>query len=478
MGEPLKGMSDADLQAASKSLSRQLTRLHLTGQARANLAQQVKLFQDEIERRGFQEAGPPEYGSKNIIFTKERHDAALDRIRKRMGELDAGNEPIQESKGEHVGKQEQHEPSLMEEKLRRHESSPSEKELMRAFHLSQGELYNLLAERVDPNERDMEPPDEEEDQLEEEDRLMAASYCADDRGRFKNSQLNEQAPLGPQTPQPESHWKNLGWFLAAVAVISLLALISALLLKGSIWLTAKLFPLVLDVATGAALILIFALLPSALFKRGREWCGEGVVWVSYAWGAALWMWATLLLYQLWGLLGFILGVALLGFGSVPLACIALLFSAKFKLLGEMLLGVVIVFVTRFFGLWITSRAERNRSDGGAWELLPYRWGKFFAVLSGITCVGAVFLGILAEEHKSELAAALAILIALLVGIQTWGLLKRRKLGLIAFYVLCAAAIAEIVLSDTGWGKPGEGFGTAVLYVGSLPYFIRRHEEFE
>ena len=77
--------------------------------------------------------------------------------------------------------------------------------------------------------------------------------------------------------------------------------------------------------------------------------------VSYIWGAALWMYATLVLFELWGSLGLLLGFVLLGFGSVPLACIAALLHGEWALLGEMVFGFVIIAATRFLGIWIASK---------------------------------------------------------------------------------------------------------------------------
>ena len=102
---------------------------------------------------------------------------------------------------------------------------------------------------------------------------------------------------------------------AGMVFIALLILIPIAALYGLVWLTAKLYPLAVGIAVLAALALILVLLPAALLKRNRHWCGIGVTYVSYAWGMALWMFATLVLYSFWGIFGLILGFVLLGVGS-------------------------------------------------------------------------------------------------------------------------------------------------------------------
>jgi hypothetical protein len=66
------------------------------------------------------------------------------------------------------------------------------------------------------------------------------------------------------------------------------------------------------------------------------------------------------LYELWGGFGLFLGLVLLGVGSVPIACLALLFSGKFSSLGAMVLTVAMVFALRFFGAWIADKEATRR----------------------------------------------------------------------------------------------------------------------
>jgi hypothetical protein len=150
--------------------------------------------------------------------------------------------------------------------------------------------------------------------------------------------------------------KGLLGSAAGLMFIVLSILIPLAALYGLAVLTATLYPLVAGIAGIATLVLIFVLLPAALFKRNRHWCAIGVTFVSYVWWLALWMSAALLLYAIWGKFGFVLGL-LLGIGSVVLACVASLIAGKFGLLALILFGTALVFGARHFGAWLASKGE-------------------------------------------------------------------------------------------------------------------------
>ena len=235
------------------------------------------------------------------------------------------------------------------------------------------------------------------------------------------------------------------------------------------------------IAVLATFVLIFVLLPLALFKRNRHWCGTGVIYVSYAWGVALWMFATLALNFFWGPWGMILGFMLLGIGSVPLACVALLFAAKLKWVGGMLLGIVLVLGGIVFGEWLASGAELDLPEAVQLDSRPYRWGKFFASLSILECLVFIILAVVGVRHGVLKVILLCLLLAVLSAIQAWGLMAKRKSGLVAFYISCLVSIANTVFfyfsSPDFWRDPQSGLGAVILYVGSLPYFLKRRHEF-
>jgi hypothetical protein len=148
--------------------------------------------------------------------------------------------------------------------------------------------------------------------------------------------------------------QTTGWVLGGFFFIAVLVGIPLAFLYGLVWITSKLYPIIQALASLGTVLLIFMLLPSAIFRRSRNFCGNGIVLVSYVWGLSLWMWALLLLYELWGLGGLFLGFILLP-GAVPLVCIALLFTSEFSAVGLIILSVITIFAVRALGHWIVSK---------------------------------------------------------------------------------------------------------------------------
>ena len=93
-------------------------------------------------------------------------------------------------------------------------------------------------------------------------------------------------------------------------------------------------------------VLILLLLPLAFPRTTRPSASTGMYVVSYVWGVALWMAATGILLNAWGMVGFVIGVLLLGIGSVPVACVACVIAGDWLNLGALVLGVVLVFGLR------------------------------------------------------------------------------------------------------------------------------------
>jgi hypothetical protein len=146
----------------------------------------------------------------------------------------------------------------------------------------------------------------------------------------------------------------MGWVLVTIAFFFVFAGIAGAFLFGLVWLTSILYPIVQALASLGTVLLFFMLLPSAIFRGSRNFCGNGIVLVSYMWGLSLWMWALLLLYELWGLGGLFLGFMLLP-AAVPLVCVALSLGGEFSSTGLIILSVIMIFAVRALGHWIISK---------------------------------------------------------------------------------------------------------------------------
>jgi hypothetical protein len=124
-------------------------------------------------------------------------------------------------------------------------------------------------------------------------------------------------------------------------------------------------PAWLQVVNEIAFAICFALLvPLAVFTKTRALSSLGFLIASYGFGASLWLFSLMTTYSLWGVVGAVAGVALLGFGVIPLAMIAALLDAKWAVLGQVYLGVILT-----CGSWVAAvclRAEQESAKAGAY----------------------------------------------------------------------------------------------------------------
>lgn len=118
-------------------------------------------------------------------------------------------------------------------------------------------------------------------------------------------------------------------------------------------------------ASLALLVVLFLLLPLSVPRRTRAVAGHGMYIVSWVWGVALWMAATAMLLNLWGGWGFVIGVLLLGVGSVPVAAVASLIHGEWTYLGALAVGVVLVFGLRAFSVWVLRKTETPEARASA-----------------------------------------------------------------------------------------------------------------
>lgn len=143
-----------------------------------------------------------------------------------------------------------------------------------------------------------------------------------------------------------------GLFLAAVIGLAFT------FIYGMVWVAETLKPLVEFSARLGTTVLVFLLLPLSVFKGARRLTGNGIVFVSYLWGIALWMQAVVILYQVWGALGMFLGFVFLAPGAVFLLLVALLFQGAFTAMGAIVLVVILIFSVRAFGRWVASKGHK------------------------------------------------------------------------------------------------------------------------
>jgi hypothetical protein len=153
--------------------------------------------------------------------------------------------------------------------------------------------------------------------------------------------------------------KEVGWSVLGFAFFVVIALLVGLFIHGGAWLGEKLYPWLVGISSLAIAILIFVLLPLAIFRKTRAFAGNGMMISSWVFGITLWVWGLILTYHLWGALAVFIGLFLLGVGVVPIAMLATLFKGMWPTLGELVLLTILTFGTRLAGAFVITKVENE-----------------------------------------------------------------------------------------------------------------------
>jgi len=150
--------------------------------------------------------------------------------------------------------------------------------------------------------------------------------------------------------------KSLGSILLGFCCMVVSIFIIMLFIKGGVWLSERVYPWLVIINGILLLAVIFLLLPLAIFRRTRPYAGGGIYFSSFFFGLTLFVWSLLITYSLWGVVGIVIGLLLMGFGIVPIAILACLFHGLWSIIGQLLLLLVISLGSRFFGIFLMMRS--------------------------------------------------------------------------------------------------------------------------
>ena len=149
--------------------------------------------------------------------------------------------------------------------------------------------------------------------------------------------------------------RDIGGWLAGLAVFVCLFALVMLFLKGAVWISETILPWITVVNAIAIIIGVVILVPLALIKPTRVVGATGLFIASYIYGATLWVWGCVLTYTLWGMTGLIVGLVILGVGVVPLAIIATAINGMWSLSGQLIVLLVITFGSRILAAYVMER---------------------------------------------------------------------------------------------------------------------------
>ena len=149
--------------------------------------------------------------------------------------------------------------------------------------------------------------------------------------------------------------KGLTSALIGIAFLAALALVVLLFVKGAVWASEEVWPLVPAVFGWTFTIAALLLVTTGPFRATRGFCAISLLLASFIFGAVLWVGALLLTLQYWGRAAVAIGLLIAGIGLVPMAFLASMFRGEWLDVGGLMVMILLTFGTRALALWFGER---------------------------------------------------------------------------------------------------------------------------
>jgi hypothetical protein len=154
--------------------------------------------------------------------------------------------------------------------------------------------------------------------------------------------------------------KGLSGLLIALVFVGALIFLAALFIKGGAWASAVILPFVDLLCWFTISLTVLVLLPLSFFKKTRPSSGFMLLMASYVFGSAAWLKGFLWAYNIWGVVGVLIGVFLFGVGVVPVGAIALLLNGMWQPFFALIAAVATMYVCRKYALYLILKADKER----------------------------------------------------------------------------------------------------------------------
>ncbi len=147
-------------------------------------------------------------------------------------------------------------------------------------------------------------------------------------------------------------------FLGIIIFIGLL-LLPVIIIMGTVWIAAIFFPFLIIITSILSFLSLFVFLPMTFFPKTKTKGALALIYSSFLFGITLWIYAALVAYLLWGILGLLVGLFILGVGVVPISFLAILISGEWLYLMGLIYLIFITFVSRSLGFNVLEPKNRN-----------------------------------------------------------------------------------------------------------------------
>jgi len=153
-------------------------------------------------------------------------------------------------------------------------------------------------------------------------------------------------------------FSNIGSGMFAFLWLIFVIIFPILLLVGILRLMEFIYPVLVWLVSISLFFSIFILLPLSIFKKLRHFSGIGISIAFKIFSTTLVIWSILLVANLWGFWGIVLGLFLYVAGFVPVALLATLFAGEYSAAIDLIILSIIT-----FGAWFISyKLLRNEKE--------------------------------------------------------------------------------------------------------------------
>jgi hypothetical protein len=153
--------------------------------------------------------------------------------------------------------------------------------------------------------------------------------------------------------------KDMGSIIAGFAVLVGIVAIGFALLTGAAEFSLWVLEWTFSSFWIALLVSIVLLAPLSLIPSARGFSAIGFMLASIAFSTILWLWGMAYTYSVWGMLGVVIGLVLLGIGVVPVAMVAALIYGDWPTLGMFVVTGIASIGFRGFSGWLAEKADER-----------------------------------------------------------------------------------------------------------------------
>lgn len=147
--------------------------------------------------------------------------------------------------------------------------------------------------------------------------------------------------------------KSVGTVALGLIFFLGLLIVIGLLIGGVAWVSSRLLPWLSIASVFAFALLILVLLPLSAIRATRSFAAVTILYISYLFGATVWIEGLLTTLSLWGGWAVIVGLFFAGVGVVPVGMLAALFHKQWWQFLELVGLIILTFGCRIYALWIS-----------------------------------------------------------------------------------------------------------------------------